>query len=85
MGNVSRTTIRKLACFSIIDPNPQRLDKKLARASNPRRPNHRNGDAASQNLTENACKCMHSRPWLFVMRTAVIINFFKAPDPEGEK
>ncbi len=69
IGSVWCTTIRKLTYFSIIDPHPQKLDKELARASNPRQPNRRNGDTASQNLTESACKCMHSRPRLFVTRT----------------
>ncbi len=46
---------------------------ELAGTSNPQQPNRRNNDAASPNLTESACKCMHSRSRLFVTRTGVLI------------
>ncbi len=55
--------------FLIIDPNPQKQDMELAETSNPQRPNRRDDDAASPNLTESACECMHSHPRLFVTRT----------------
>ncbi len=62
--------------YSIIDPNPRRLDMELARTSNPQRPNRRNNDAASPNLMESACKCMHSRPRLFVTQTQLLLRAY---------
>ncbi len=61
-----------LRIFSIIDPNPRRLEMELAGTSNPQRPNCGNDDATSPNLTESACKCMHSRPRLFVTQTGEV-------------
>ncbi len=76
MASAWRTKQRKKSrVFSNVDPDPRRLDVVLAGTSNPQQPDRRNDDAASPNLMESACKCMHSRPRSFVTRTNLVVSF----------